>query len=112
MDADPMVTWFRARLAEDEKSARAVVNGEMPGDPELARWQLDDIRAKRHLLDEHRPDPIGKFGSPERPRCTTCLSDREGYEELWLADEWPCRTVRIVVSGYRHRDGWQEGWAP
>jgi hypothetical protein len=62
------------------------------------------------ILDEHQFDTTGKFGAPDRPRCLVCLTDRDGYEELWVADPWPCKTIQHVASGHRHRAGWAEHW--
>lgn len=36
-----------------------------------------------------------------RQVCTRC---DDGY--------WPCRTVRLLASGYRHRPGYREEWKP
>ena len=66
--------------------------------------------AELAILDAHAFDTTGKFGSEGPPRCTTCLSDRDGYEEQWEADPWPCQTVRLLASGYRHREGYAEHW--
>lgn len=66
--------------------------------------------AELAILDAHGWDEIGKFGSVEIRRCLVCLSDREGYEEQWEADPWPCSTVRLVASGYKHREGYAQHW--
>ena len=86
--------------------------------PELAAWiarhnlraGVARCEAELAILDEHASDTTGKFGEQGPPRCTTCLSDREGYEEQWEADPWPCRTVRLLAGGYKHREGYAEHW--
>lgn len=87
--------------------------------PELATWiaQHDpqDViarcEAELAILDAHAFDTLEKFGTEGPARCTICLSDREGYEEQWEGDPWPCQTVRLVASGYKHREGYAEHWS-
>ena len=65
---------------------------------------LREVAAKREILAAHSPDPVGKFGSVERPRCLVCLTDRDGYEDQWEADDWPCATVLALASIYGDDD--------
>ena len=68
------------------------------------RWAVADCEAKLAILDEHRSfDPasdwLGGF-------CATCGE----VDHRRVA--WPCRTVRLLGSGYRHRPGYREEWKP
>jgi hypothetical protein len=58
------------------------------------------------ILDEHAPR--NGYDQPEgdlTPVCTCCADDRMyGYA-------YPCRTVRLLARGYRHRAGYPEGFA-
>jgi hypothetical protein len=75
------------------------------------RWQVWErwkrAEAELAILDEHRPDrghdqPDGDLTLI----CRACADDRMyGYP-------YPCRTVRLLGSGYQHRPGYQEGWKP
>jgi hypothetical protein len=69
------------------------------GDP---RDAIADCDAKLAILDEHGPfDPASEWLSAFCRRCGDLDSNRVAV---------PCRTVRLLASGYRHRAGWQEGW--
>jgi hypothetical protein len=68
--------------------------------------------AELAILDEHAPDYLSKYGSPGPPLCRRCITAREGYEELWEGDPYPCRTVRLLGSAYKHQPGYREEWAP
>lgn len=89
-----------------------------PSDQQFAHIALNDpqdviarCEAELAILDAHAFDTLEKFGTEGPPRCTICLSDREGYEEQWEGDPWPCQTVRLVASGYKHREGYAEHWS-
>lgn len=56
---------------------------------------LARCEAELAILDEHGP---GKYGDA----CRCC------YGTL----AYPCQTVRLVGSGYRHRPGYLREWAP
>lgn len=66
------------------------------------RWVVADCEAKLLILDEHQPVPVP--GMAWRG-CGTC---KEGGGPAMF----PCRTVRLLASGYRHRDGYRKVWAP
>ncbi len=68
---------------------------------------LREVEAKRKILAAHGPDLINRFGSARSPLCLVCLTDREGYEEQWEADPWPCLTLRALAAVYSdHPDYW------
>jgi hypothetical protein len=73
---------------------------------------IADCDAKLRLLGLHEPvEGVGggteceacgpNNGSP--PGLIAVIRDDDGFR--------PCATVLVLASGYRHRDGWQEGWA-
>ena len=72
---------------------------------------LREVEAKRAILAAHGPDPTGKFGSDGQPRCLVCLTDRDGYEEQWEADEWPCLTLRSVAAIWSDHPDYDREWA-
>jgi hypothetical protein len=45
-------------------------------------------------------------------RCHTPVDDAREDESQCLGVIYPCRTVRLLASGYRHRPGYREEWAP
>lgn len=70
----------------------------------IARHDPQDVIARCDaelaILDEHE-DIDG--------HCETCGNyDPTGLHEHSVAA--PCRTVRLLAQGYRHRDGWQADW--
>jgi hypothetical protein len=75
-----------------------------------AQDRIADCDAKLEIIDEHQP---------EDGCCRTCtIEDREvdwdGETETvhWVHRPvaWPCRTVLLIVRGYRHRDGHNDQW--
>ncbi len=106
------VKWLREQITGTLEYARQIA-ARRPINPMRSHEMRDLIArcaAELAILDAHAFDTTGKFGSEGPPRCTTCLSDRDGYEEQWEADPWPCQTVRLLASGYRHREGYAEHW--
>jgi len=114
-----------------EQSSGVLVTGEPPadsadiwfgtwamGDSSLTRLMeandpLDTIarcEAELAILDEHAPDCVGEFGETVPARCQRCIADRDPYPELWKGDSYPCRTVSLLASGYRHQPGYAEAW--
>lgn len=110
---DEAVKWLREQITGDLEYARANA-ARRPINP-VRSYEMRDLiaccEAELAILDEHAFDTLHKFGSDGPRRCTTCLSDRDGYEEQWEADLWPCQTMRLLASGYKHRDGYAEHWA-
>lgn len=108
MDGDLMVTWAREQIEARKAAAQRAINV-------VFRHYLQDTiaqcEAELAILDEHDP-ARHPFDSPPTRWCPVCITRRHGYPEEWDDDEWPCRTARLLVSSYRHRDGWQGEWAP
>jgi hypothetical protein len=55
--------------------------------------------AELAILDEHR---AGRGIDPGELCCVTCGD----FPQVLF----PCRTVRLLASGYRHRPGYEEAW--
>ena len=88
--------------------------------------------AELAILDEHAgeadypPESIAEHrarGWPEEQlaamagmvycaRCHMPVDDAREDESQCLGVIYPCRTVRLLASGYRHRPGYREEWAP
>jgi len=78
-------------------------DGMVSDDP--AAWLREQIKARKAeaearceadlaILDEHAPQD----GEPGK--CRRCITDRQGYPEEWADDDYPCRTVRLLLSAY------------
>lgn len=58
------------------------------------------------ILNEH-------YGPTACRMCSDRIPDemRTPGSDLWLRQEpSPCKTVRLIAQGYRHRPGYQEAW--
>ena len=67
------------------------------------------------ILDEHASD--GDAAWPECVRCADTHPDRCECGVLdgqhWrTAEDYPCKTVRLLAGGYRRRPGYREEWKP
>ena len=121
--SDDLVAFLRARLREDEATARAVLwdgsgnslswglaasatvevgNDEFNTDDRTVANHivnndparvLAEIAAKRRIFELHRPD------SPDRPECVTC------------GPRWPCRTVEALAAPYADHPDYREEWS-
>ena len=107
MDTDTgIVTFLNARLDEDEGYLKSNQHHLWTQRP------FREVEAKRAIIAEHGPDPINKFGSVHDPLCLVCLTNRDGYEEMWEADEWPCRTLRSLAAVYSDHPDYRQEWKP
>jgi Family of unknown function (DUF6221) len=74
-----------------------------------------DCEAKLAILDEHVSD-----GGPSYPQCIRCAdTHRDDCDCGWLslggehwrsAQDFPCRTVRLLAAAYRHQNGYARYW--
>lgn len=66
---------------------------------------LADIAAKRARIALHqvewRQRPDHEIGDSDDPWCAACLDEA-----------WPCPTLRLEVSAYADRPGYDESWRP
>jgi hypothetical protein len=64
--------------------------------------------AELAILDDHAP--LSGY-DPHGPVCVICCEPGGfGCEDAVVRH--PCRTVRLLASGYRHRKGYRPEWAP
>lgn len=97
--SDDLTTWLRGEIRGDLGSARHIldVRGARPDPRREMHDAIADCEAKLAILDEHEPSEI----APDACRC--CKGS--------LA--YPCRTVRLIGYGCRHRPGYREElWKP
>jgi hypothetical protein len=135
---DELVPWLRQRIRERrylaehtielgsnavwaETSTGVLVTGEPTeadawhgtwamGDSSLARlMEANDpqdtiarCEAELAILDEHQSVAVPLMAWRG---CGTCKDPIAGPAAF------PCRTVRLLATGYRHRDGYREEWA-
>lgn len=96
--SDDLAVWLRAEIRGDLGAARHIldVRGARPDPRREMHDAIADCEAKLAILDYHVSNNFEKY-----PECTHCA-----------VEHWPCRTVRLLASGYRHRDGYRQGWKP
>ena len=73
--------------------------------------ELRVVEAHRAMLAEHGPDCTGFFGETVPAMCQRCITDREGYEEQWQGDPYPCLTLRLLAAVYSDHPDYQQEWA-
>ena len=73
--------------------------------------------AELAILDEHAPVHAWRpfsarpgRGDGEHVGCKKCVTWIEG--RIPEREAYPCRTVRLLAQGYRHRPGWKQEWRP
>lgn len=103
-----LVTFLRARLDEDEAEARRVLAYE----PVVARFrevrwerQLREVQAKRAILARHLVDE--RYSTPS---CMTCGDGWDGWEPV--QEDWPCATLRTLISVYSDHTDYDSEWKP
>lgn len=65
---------------------------------------LDDVAAKRSILNLHTPQPTyGPTGPTGTFGCPVCVYEDSG--------EW-CQTVRLLAEPFASRDSYRPEWAP
>ncbi|MCX4540485.1 DUF6221 family protein [Streptomyces sp. NBC_01565] len=126
---DDLVQFLRARLDEDEQTARAATPGPWAVDggsvyvgrpinevvdysesaAHIARHDparvLAEVDAKRQMLDIH----AAMDSKGERiTGCTTC-SWRDYMDDLWVS--WPCPTLRLMLIPYADHSDYRAEWA-
>lgn len=124
MSAESLVEWLRARLDEDAQDDRAEIDTfvkhygpaqlviELEGAPRgvLARAKrgLDEVAAKRRILDEHPcGEPVDEpWCWSKVPWCERCSDADDG------PTDYPCLTVRLLALPYADRPGYRDEWTP
>lgn len=138
-DADAMVAWLRSVHAADEQAARDAAGRDetdttwrLDGDGETVLfWDpMPDAPGMGQTVAGRAPhiarhDPAGTLARIEGerrimelhlPRRVRSTSGEGHVDVCRMCDQfparYPCGTLRALAYGYRHRGGWQEGWAP
>jgi len=101
-----LIPFLTARIDEDERYLKSNAHHLWTQRP------LREVEAKRAILAAHGPDELNRFGSQRSPLCLVCITDREGHEELWEADKWPCLTLRALAAVYGDHPDYRQEWAP
>jgi hypothetical protein len=74
-----------------------------------AQEQADRCKAELAILEQHRPEFIDyRDGDGIERSSRECIE----CEPSGTPDNWPCPTVRLLASGYKHRPGYREEWKP
>ncbi|MGV9352263.1 DUF6221 family protein [Streptomyces misionensis] len=134
---DDLVQFLRARLDEDEQTARragdsfrqigetgviVATEGDRAEECASANWAgiaehivhhdparvLAEVDAKRRLVDEHKPSR--SKGRPNMERgCLSCTTAQEWDAK---ANEANCLTLRLLALPYADHPGYREEWRP
>lgn len=101
----PVLWWERIYVKRDIDGLAEHIARHDPADT-LAR-----IDGERAVLAEHVPT---EWPTAAPALCPTCADWRTDVapEDAAASVKAPCPTLRALAYGYRHRAGWQEGWAP
>ena len=73
---------------------------------------LREVAAKRAILSVHRVVEYPGPYVPISPTCSICITEREGYQEEWGDDDWPCATIRLLAAVYSDHPDYRQEWAP
>lgn len=117
--ADP-VAWLRKEITDDRDYAAACLARPIFGtDFDAIHERIADCEAKLAILDEHyilRPGDTNpryeQYSVIEPPfpsrgcGCVTCHYGAQGGVHGYGI----CRTVRLLLGAYRHREGYDEKW--
>jgi hypothetical protein len=109
VDGVPWYDFTRDSLVRHLVTSGVLVTGEPP-ETWLGAWRMDDLtplmapgdpqetlarcKAELAILDQHPSNDFEKY-----PECAHCA-----------VEHFPCRTVRLLGSGYKHRAGYREEW--
>ena len=116
-----LAAWLREQASSTLEYARKN-SARRPITP-MRSHEMRDLAARCEaelaILDEHYilHRNIGWTEGPDEawaeiPVCGLCVPKHSYYRSRADVPEGPCRTVRLLGSGYRHRDGYLEEWAP
>lgn len=133
MASDELVTWLRRRIGERRYLAEhaielgsaaewtelstGVLMTVAPGAPQErwdGIWPLGDSTLTR-LMEANDPrDTIARCDAELAILDLHASNDFEKYPECahCAAEHFPCRTVRLLGSGYQHEPGYRQEWAP
>jgi hypothetical protein len=103
-DEDP-VAWLRQVITANLEHYRQVAGSADAGE-KGARCE-----AELAILDEHAPADFTAYGERLCRRCRWDDDERGRDDDAHHWAVYPCRTVRLLLSGYKHRPGYPERFA-
>jgi hypothetical protein len=105
------VEWLRTEIAGD--LARAQYLLDKLGGRRASRHEMHDAIAdcefKLALLDLHHPVTEDYLDGDGQDRSS---SECDECDPAGSADNWPCRTIRLLAGAYHERDGYGRLWGP
>jgi hypothetical protein len=134
---DEIAAWLRAQAEADLEAAQKATpgpwefEGDVPDVGDLYSAHDENLRTVARTRDRQvangqhmeRHDPLTEKARAESVLavldeharlndsiwCRTCdPAGESGDSAAW----YPCRTVRLLACGYRHREGFKEAWKP
>jgi hypothetical protein len=127
---EELAAWLRPLLEADlkhwrDREAAYLPNVEREGEWlwHQARGHADRAATALAILDLHQP--VAALGDLPAD-ALTCIRNWEECQECGPNNDrpailaapglgetfYPCRTVRLLASGYRHQPGYRKEWAP
>lgn len=131
-DLAEMLTWLRQQIESDRANAqdqhrtptsgcckKVLHRGYYPCDCGLPDDTIARCEAELAIIDEHALmhrmigylDEEREEAYEELEVCARCVPKHSHYRSRADVPAGPCRTIRHLAYGYRHRPGWKEGWA-
>jgi len=116
MTGTEAVAWLRAEIGNDHAFAASCLARPFPGsDMEAIAERVADGEAKLAILALHIPaNPAEDYDHPDWLECAECGPNSPGGNFMAAPGEgdawWPCQTIHLLASGYRHRPGYAEHW--
>jgi uncharacterized protein DUF6221 len=133
MGSEPLVTWLRVQLDEDERVANSATSGPWTNADPMASdgvfaaavdgFVADCLYERMGPFAIHnathvaRHDPTRVLAEVEAKRRILDEHDTAGWKVgdrvhdcQWADGTWPCATVRLLALPYADRDGWREEW--
>jgi hypothetical protein len=80
-----------------------------PCDCGVPERMMREAEAKRMILAAHDPSR-NPLDSPLFRCCPVCITERGSYPENWTADDFPCTTMKALISVYSDRPGYRQEW--
>jgi hypothetical protein len=111
-DPDEAVAWLREQInwwleyARKNAARRPIT----PMRSHEMRGMIARCEAELAILGEHGPADFTAYGNQMCRRCVwgDDEPDRDDDAHHWVF--CPCRTIRLLAAGYRHREGYARFW--
>src|SRR5262245_17316529 len=109
-----LVAFLRARLDEDEATARQAMTALESGWPDYQTYDGPDLDAATDYLDRFPPARV--LREVEAKRAIAGLHHQAERAPNWCAEcdeEWfPCPTLRHLATVYRDHPDYRQEWRP